>query len=236
MPNIIKNPIKRNTALCGFSLVEVVLVVIIISIVAVMAVPRFAKSMARHRVDLAAKRVIVDLKLARQLAKTTSKKHRVRFVYGTSKYVVESLDGATWKAIADMDRKGADYEVDLGAEPYLVKVTNIRKQSLLDDPMVVYNGFGLVTTTTWLVIQNGESFNKIEVDGNTGEPLLTVVDTGTPALDPGELSSETPLETQTTPTLTPQNGSLPEASGNATPIQSGNGSLMSGNGQANGLN
>ena len=178
--------------MCGFSLVEVVLVVIIISIVAVMAVPRFAQSMARHRVDSATRRIVVDLQLAKQLAKTTSKQHRVRFVYGTNKYVIESLEGATWTAIADMNKPGAVYEVDLGAEPYLSKVGNIRRQSLVEDPMVVYDGFGAVTKTVWLILQNGETFKKIDVDNTTGEPVLTVVDSASFTLDEIELASPSP--------------------------------------------
>jgi len=44
----------------GFSMVELVLVVCIMAIVASMAVPRFANSLTRNRVEAAARRVAAD--------------------------------------------------------------------------------------------------------------------------------------------------------------------------------
>ena len=80
----------------GFSLLEVLLVLAIVAICAAVAAPRYGRASGRYRADLAARRVLADLRLAQSYAKTASASRTVSFATTTEQYqllAVPALDG-----------------------------------------------------------------------------------------------------------------------------------------------
>jgi prepilin-type N-terminal cleavage/methylation domain-containing protein len=152
----------------AFTFVEVTIVVFIIGIVASIALPRYERSLARHRAEGAARRLQLDLELARRLATVESRRYRVRLITGTSRYVLEkSLDGGTtWVSTPDPDRAGRGYyEVDLGKEPYVAKLTPIPANAGFT---VVFDGWGKPAQNAALRVVTGIENRKLDVDATNG--------------------------------------------------------------------
>lgn len=98
------SPCRRARA---FSLVELVIVVVILGVVATVAVPRFAGAVTGQRAEMAAMRVMTDLSLVEEMARSSSRGYTVAFDAPGLSYSVTD-------AGVD-DPVGA---VSLGLEPY----------------------------------------------------------------------------------------------------------------------
>jgi prepilin-type N-terminal cleavage/methylation domain-containing protein len=94
----------------GFSLLELVLVTAIIAVMAAIAVPRFGRASGRYRADLAARRIVADLAYLQSAARRSSCLKRAVFDSGADQYTMEG--------IADMDRPGQVYTVNLSDPKY----------------------------------------------------------------------------------------------------------------------
>ena len=80
------------------------------AVFAAIAAPRYGQASGRYRLDLAARRVAADLRLAQSYAKAASASRTVVFTVETDQYQLSGVpapDGAT-----------GDYTVSLSAEPY----------------------------------------------------------------------------------------------------------------------
>ena len=102
---------RRRDAL---TLIDVVIVVLIMGIVSAVAVPRFADSLHRRRVDAAARRIKADLQWIRQTAMASSASLSVQFYPLTGTYECAG--------ISHLDRPGRPYVVDLTIHPYQVQL------------------------------------------------------------------------------------------------------------------
>ena len=69
----------RGRQRTAFTLIELVIVVLIMGIMAAVAVPSFSQSLCRFRVDATARRIVSDLTLARQHAKTVDAAQTMEF-------------------------------------------------------------------------------------------------------------------------------------------------------------
>jgi prepilin-type N-terminal cleavage/methylation domain-containing protein len=101
----------------GFSLIELVLVVATIAVLSAIAVPKYADATNRYRVDLAAKRVVADLALARSSARATGKGQVVDFA--------TPANGYTMAGLAAPDGRAGDYAVRLGEEPFKCTISRV---------------------------------------------------------------------------------------------------------------
>jgi prepilin-type N-terminal cleavage/methylation domain-containing protein len=147
----------------GFSLVELVLVICIMAVVASMAVPRFANSLMRNRVEAAARRIVSDLSFAQRHARLASASQPVLF--GSKNHY--SLPG-----LADPDHPASEYEVRLDEPPYEV---SIRDVNLGDDEEIVFDAYGVPNTGGSLVVQAGDHARMISIAEGTGQTTVTVV-------------------------------------------------------------
>jgi len=142
----------------GFSLLELVLVVAIVAVVAAIAVPRYGRASARYRLDLAARRVAADLRMAQSRAKAASSPCTVLYTPATNEYKllnVASLDGAS-----------GNYSVCLAADPYRVSL------SLADfggTSQITFNGWGLCGCGGTVVVKLGSQQRTVTVDGETAQ-------------------------------------------------------------------
>ena len=149
----------------GFSLVELVLVVLIIAIMAAVAVPRFAASATRNRVDAAANRLAADFRLAQRAARLSSASRSISVVVDADAYRLPELAG--------LDRATDQYEVRLGDPPYEVQIIQI---DLGGDAVLTFDGYGVPDSKGEIVIQAGSEQRTIQVAAETGEVSIS----GTP--------------------------------------------------------
>jgi prepilin-type N-terminal cleavage/methylation domain-containing protein len=142
----------------GVTLLELLLVLAIVAVFAAMAAPRYGRASARYRLDLAARRVATDLRLAQTHAKAASSSRTVMFSAGTEQYQllnVPALDGAV-----------GSYTVFLSAEPYRVDLV---WADFGGAAQITFNGWGLPGAGGTVVISAGGQQKSIMVAGDTGQ-------------------------------------------------------------------
>ncbi len=137
-------------------MIEMIMVCIIMAIVTTMAAPRYATLIANQRLDAAARRVQVDLALARRTARFSSASRTVSFVVAGDSYSISGLE--------DPDRTGQPYSVDLSEEPYAATVVSA---AFGGDADVIYDGYGIPDSGGSVVVRVGDYERTISVDGGT---------------------------------------------------------------------
>lgn len=142
----------------AFSLTELAVVLVITGILAGIALPRYADAVATRRLDAAARRLVVDLSLARSRAKTSSTSQTVAFDVSADKYELVGMDHP--------DRAGQPYRVQLSDEPYQAKIVSVQFGG---DAEIVFDGFGMPDTKGTIVIQVGGYQKTVIVDPLTGQ-------------------------------------------------------------------
>ncbi len=151
-------PVGRHPcARSAFTLVELVMVVCVLAIVAGVAVPQFANSLTRHRVDAAASRLIADIELAQRHARVSSDGLTINFDRTGPGYHLVGLP--------DVDRPTQDYRVALGTDPYDVVMARIDFGS---DDALVFDAYGLPDRGGSIVLKAGRHAVTVMVEADTG--------------------------------------------------------------------
>jgi len=150
----------KPAARTAFSLLELVVVVVIIGIVSAIAVPRYANALAHHRVDAAARRIVVDLSLAQRQARISSTSQAVEFEVGVGESAYR-LSG-----MPHLDRSGEEYAVLLYQEPYHATIVSA---DFGGNKEIVFDGFGVPDSGGVVIVQVGNYQKTITVDAETGQ-------------------------------------------------------------------
>lgn len=152
-------PVQSNTAsdrrralANGYTLFELIVVVTIIAAIAAIAIAPFARSLTIQRVDAAARRVAADLELAREQARRASADQSVTFTLP---------DVYTLSGMGSMERSADAYQVNVGAEPYVVAITWAKFGG---DGTVVFDGYGVPDSAGHVVVQSGSQTRTITLD------------------------------------------------------------------------
>ncbi len=145
----------------AFSLVELVVVVAILAILASVAVPRFANSLLRRRVEAAARRVVTDLELVRRRARISSTTLAIEFELEAAAYRVAGL--------TDPDHPQQDYRVSLADPPYEVE---LRRIDLDGEATLQFDGYGQPDRSGSIVVGAGDYEIEVNVDADTGEARI----------------------------------------------------------------
>jgi len=160
------NSIRRYKALGrnaqilrSFSLVELVMVIVIMGIIAAIAVPRFAESIARQRLEMAAQRIVGDLDHAQQHARVSSTTVKVTFTKSEHMYEL--------RGVPSPDHHGKDYTVLLAEPPYEVELVSVDFDGKNE---VAIDGYGVAEAGGSVTIAAGGQ--KALVTWNGGERLI----------------------------------------------------------------
>lgn len=148
--------LRRHPLQKSFTLVELVMVVAIMAVLAAIAAPRFGKSIAQRRVSAAAKRVVADLKFARQNAMTRSINQEFQFQANSNYELI---------GVAHPDWPGSGYVVSLDEEPYLARISSV---DFGGDATVFFDTFGVPDTGGGLKVIVGQFTKTVTVDADTG--------------------------------------------------------------------
>ena len=145
---------ERHT---GFTLLDLMMAMAVIAIVAAIATPRYANALTRYRAEAAARRVVADLALARQTAKSTSSSRTVEFDAADDSYVIPN--------VRELDTTGTLYRVQLQDPPYQAQIVSV---DLGGDAKLTFDGFGIPDSGGFVIVQAGDYQYTVVVDPETG--------------------------------------------------------------------
>ena len=147
-----------NTHRRAFSLLEFILVIDIIAVLAAIASPRYAQSIARYRVDMAVRRVINDLTVARERARSLGTSQTVVFNTSTDSYQISGLEG--------LNDSSSTYTVVLSDKPYRADLISA---DFGGDSTVSFNGYGVPDSGGSVVLELGNTTKTIVLDAQLGK-------------------------------------------------------------------
>ena len=143
------------------TLLELMLVLALMAIMAAIAAPRYAASIARYRVDMAARRIVEDLAFAQSTAKATSSARTVIFSIENNKYLMPGLSG--------LDAVPGDYTVKLSEPPYEAKLASA---NLGGDSQITFDGWGVPDSGGTVVLTVGSGQRTVTVDSVSGKATV----------------------------------------------------------------
>ena len=141
----------------GFTLVELTIVVLIIGVVSAIVLSRFRGTLARHRVEAAANRIVNDVNLACRYARIGSTEYKVTFNVANDSYRLPQF--------ADPDHPTERYDIALDDEPYKVRIVSADFDG---DAEIKFNGYGMPDSGGTVVLQAAGYQVTVEVDPDTG--------------------------------------------------------------------
>jgi type II secretory pathway pseudopilin PulG len=140
---------------------ELVIVVLIIGILGAVAVPRFTDSLCRFRVAAAAKRIVADLMLARQHAKSSEKAQVVEFSLPANFYELQGY--------MDPDHPSLEYKIDLSKTGHPAELVAC---DFAGNRFVTFDMHGRPDNGGSVVVQSGNHQKTIIVNGLTGKAAV----------------------------------------------------------------
>ena len=143
---------------CGFSLLELLIVLAIMATLTAIAAPRYQRSLARYRADLAAQRIIADLTQAQSIAKATSASRTVTFSVAGNIYQIPGL--------SSLDGNSGSYSVALFERPYEAELISA---NFGGDAQIVFDGWGSPDSGGTVTLSVGAEQRTVAVDTETGK-------------------------------------------------------------------
>jgi prepilin-type N-terminal cleavage/methylation domain-containing protein len=141
------------TARRGFSMIELVTVLVIVGVTAAIAVPRYADSVRRAKVDGAARRMAADIERMRDRARTQGRDQRMYLA--SAGYVLAMTDDA-----GNLMKQ----RVDLSQDPYGVGV----KPAVMANRGLMIDSLGRAAEPLVVYVTNGETSRGVIFDPTSG--------------------------------------------------------------------
>lgn len=149
----------------AFSLVELVLVLAILVVGAAIAAPRYGESIARYRVEGAARRIAADIALAQASARAASASRTINFSVDKNEYTITGVRA--------LDGGAADYSVLLTDPPYQAYLS---AAAFGDDAALTFDGFGVPDSAGSITVFVGRLARTVSVEAGTGATAIAVAD------------------------------------------------------------
>ncbi len=141
----------------GFSMIELVIVLVIIGVTAAIAVPRYANSIQRTKVDGAARRMAADIERLRDRARAQGREQRL--YVATAGYVLMMSDDS-----GNLVRE----RVDLSIDPYGVGV----RPTVVTDRGLTFDSLGRASEALLVYVTNGEVSRGVMFDPVAGRATV----------------------------------------------------------------
>ena len=154
-----KNKQRRQP---GYTLIEMVTVLMITAILAAVTFPHFLDSLAHHRLESAAQRIELDLKLARDRAIASSSNCGATFDVARDVYVL-------YPDIMNPDHPTEPYSTRLSREPYYCRLVSV---DFGGDNEVIFNGHGVPDSNGSIRVEHRKKQRLISLNESTGEILV----------------------------------------------------------------
>ncbi len=136
----IKKPIRT-----GFTIVEMAIVILVMGILAAAAAPTYLSALDHYRVEMAASRIVADLRFARSEAIRSSRDDRyITFESGPDRYTLVN--------VSDINDGNKGYYVYLGGEPFY---TDILSATFGANENVTFDRFGRPDDPGTVVVRSG---------------------------------------------------------------------------------
>ena len=155
----------RRGSVRGYTLLELVIVLAVIGVVATIGSVRYTGALTTYRLDAAAARVKADLDQAARKARATSSVVYVQFDAASNVYRILTSDEAGSNAQGSTTAATGPLRVDLGADPYRVKVRKI--QSTLVGTRVGFNAYGRPMNGLSVMLSAGGRERLVSIDVNS---------------------------------------------------------------------
>lgn len=166
-----KAGVPRELRAAGFSLVELMLVIVMLAVLSGLAVGRYGSSIVHHELAAAARRVQADLELCRQQAMAAGASRTATFVPGTGRY--------SFSELADINRPGQSYTVNLAIAPYEVTISSADFDGA-GATTITFDAFGKPVyaqalsdgVVSSVVLSSGDRTVTVSVDPSSGRAYL----------------------------------------------------------------
>lgn len=144
----------------AYSLMELTVVLVIVALGAGIAVPRYAGSLSRYRVDMAGKRLAADLALAQSAARSTGTFQQVKFGIASDGYqLVEQ---------GSLLNDGRKMTVLLNVDPYYTTIVTVKDGNGALVPTMKFDGFGQPDQSLTVKLRSGTHTRTVTVDKVSG--------------------------------------------------------------------
>lgn len=141
----------------GVTMMDLVVSILITAILAAIAAPRLAHAVASYRVQALTDRVLADLKLAQETARSTGQKETVTFDTASNQYSMSSITA--------MDAPDAAYSLDVSEYPYNGTLTSALFSG---QSAITFNGYGFPDSSGVIELAAGTETQIITISGATG--------------------------------------------------------------------
>ncbi|MCC6682981.1 MAG: prepilin-type N-terminal cleavage/methylation domain-containing protein [Phycisphaeraceae bacterium] len=147
-----KSKIENQKSTIAFTLIELLLVLAVMSVAAAVAVPRYAGSVQRYRLDAASRHLAAQFDLAQRYARAHGK--TVTLATDTTDNLVRFSD-ADGNIVSD---------TQLDESPFIAVLTSVK---IANGTTLQFDGYGKPNTTAKLVIAVGDKQRAVTYDSTT---------------------------------------------------------------------
>ena len=156
--------LARNRS-SAFTLTELIVVMLLLGIVATIAAPRFTESVHRFRAESSAKRIMMDLNMARRRAMIMGKAVEVTFSPSTHSYSIPQ--------VSSLNSITQTFQVSLSVSPYQSTLNSVSfPGGTGGDLQVIFNHYGSPDSGGSVIVHCGTINKTVQLNANTGEATI----------------------------------------------------------------
>lgn len=152
-----KQPTRSQLRRRGVTMMDLVVSILITAILAAVAAPRLAHAVSSYRIQALTERMLSDLKMAQETARSTGQKETVTFDVASNQYSMSSITA--------LDSSEAVYSLNVTKYPYSASLTSALFSG---QSTITFNGYGFPDSGGVIELASGSETRTINVNGATG--------------------------------------------------------------------